>query len=79
MKKPPVKNNIKYKPNNNNNYYLKNIQRYYKIDKPNNNIGNNIYNMNNINQVKLNRLGSGKKILPNRKLSPLKRKIINIC
>ena len=79
LKKPPVKNNIKYKPNNNNNYYLKNIQRYYKIDKPNNNIGNNIYNMNNINQVKLNRLGSGKKILPNRKLSPLKRKIINIC
>ena len=78
LKKPPVKNNIKYKPNNNNNYYLKNIQRYYKIDKPNNNIGNNIYNMNNINQVKLNRLGSGKKILPNRKLSPLKRKIINI-
>ena len=77
LKKPPVKNNIKYKPNNNN-YYLKNIQRYYKIDKPNNNIGNNIYNMNNINQVKLNRLGSGKKILPNRKLSPLKRKIINI-
>ena len=53
LKKPPVKNNIKYKPNNN--------------------IGNNIYNMNNINQVKLNRLGSGKKILPNRKLSPLKK------
>ena len=76
LKKPQVNNNIKYKPNN---YYLKNIQRYYKIDKPNNNIGKNIYNMNSINQVKSNRLGSGRKILPNRKLSPLKRNIINIC
>ena len=72
-------NNIKYKPYNNN-YYLKNIQRYYKIDKSNNNVGKNIYNMNSINnQVKSNRLGSGRKILPNRKLSPLKRNIINIC
>ena len=78
LKKPQVKNNIniKYKPNN---YYLKNIQRYYKIDKPNNNIGKNIYNINSISQVKSNRLSSGRKILPNRKLSPLKRNIINIC
>ncbi len=59
---------------------MKNIQRYYKIDKPNNNVGKNIYNLNSINnQVKSNRLGSGRKILPNRKLSPLKRNIINIC
>jgi len=79
LKKPQVHNNIKYKPYNNN-YYLKNIQRYYKIDKSNNNVGKNIYNMNSINnQVKSNRLGSGRKILPNRKLSPLKRNIINIC
>ena len=79
LKNPQVHNNIKYKPYNNN-YYLKNIQRYYKIDKPNNNVGKNIYNLNSINnQVKSNRLGSGRKILPNRKLSPLKRNIINIC
>ena len=80
LKKPQMKNNIKYKPyKNNNNYYLKNIQRYYKLDKPNNIIGKNIYNVNSINnQAKSNRLGSGKKILPNRKLSPLKRNIINI-
>ena len=78
LKKPQMKNNIKYKPYNNN-YYLKNIQRYYKMDKQNNNIGKNIYNMNNINQIKSNRVGSGRKILPNRKLSPLKRNIINIC
>ena len=78
LKKPQVNNNLKYKPYNG--YYLKNIQRYYKIDKPNNNVGKNIYNMNSINnQVKSsNRLGSGRKILPNRKLSPLKRNIINI-
>ena len=78
LQKPQMKNNIKYKPYNNN-YYLKNIQRYYKMDKQNNNIGKNIYNMNNINQIKSNRVGSGRKILPNRKLSPLKRNIINIC
>ena len=78
LQKPQMKNNIKYKPYNNN-YYLKNIQRYYKMDKQNNNIGKNIYNMNNINQIKSNRVCSGRKILPNRKLSPLKRNIINIC
>ena len=76
LKKPQVKNNIKYKPYNNN-YYLKNIQRYYKIGGNNNNIKNN-YNYNN-GRLNSNRLGSGRKILPNRKLSPLKRNIINIC
>ena len=79
LKKPQVKNNIKYKPYNNN-YYLKNIQRYYKIGNVNN---KNNYNYNgnniNINQINSNRIGSGRKILPNRKLSPLKRNIINIC
>ena len=80
LKKPQVKNNIKYK-NYNNNYYLKNIQRYYKIEKPGNNIVKNIYNMNNVNNKNTsnnNRLNSGRKILPNRKLSPIKRNIINI-
>ena len=79
LKKPQVKNNLKYKPYNNN-YYFKNIQRYYQIDKQNNNnnIGRNIYNMNN-NQAKSNRLTSGRKVLPNIKLSPLKKNIINIC
>ena len=76
LKKPQIKNNLKYKPYNNN-YYLKNIQRYYQIDKQNNNIGRNIYNMNS-NQVNSNRLNSGRKVLPNKKLSPLKRNIINI-
>ena len=79
LKKPQAKNNIKYKPYNNN-YYLKNIQRYYKIGNVNN---KNNYNYNgnniNINQINSNRIGSGRKILPNRKLSPLKRNIINIC
>ena len=81
LKKPQVKNNIKYKPYNNN-YYLKNIQRYYKIEKPGNNIVKNIYNMNNVNNKNTsnnNRLNSGRKILQNRKLSPIKRNIINIC
>ena len=76
LKKPQIKNNLKYKPYNNN-YYLKNIQRYYQIDKQNNNIGRNIYNINN--QAKSNRLSSGRKVLPNMKLSPIKRNIINIC
>ena len=76
LKKPQIKNNLKYKPYNNN-YYLKNMQRYYQIDKQNNNIGRNIYNMNS-NQVNSNRLNSGRKVLPNKKLSPLKRNIINI-
>ena len=79
LKRPEVQNNIRYKPyNNNNNRYLKNIHRYYKIDKQNNNIGRNIYNVNSIKNVMPNRLGSGRKVLPNRKLSPLKRSIINI-
>ena len=76
LKKPQIKNNLKYKPYNNN-YYLKNIQRYYQIDKQNNIIGRNIYNINN--QAKSNRLSSGRKVLPNMKLSPIKRNIINIC
>ena len=79
LKRPEIQNNIRYKPyNNNNNRYLKNIHRYYKIDKQNNNIGRNIYNVNSIKNVMPNRLGSGRKVLPNRKLSPLKRSIINI-
>ena len=79
LKRPEVQNNIRYKPyNNNNNRYLKNIHRYYKIDKQNNNIGRNIYNVNSIKNVMSNRLGSGTKVLPKRKLSPLKRSIINI-
>ena len=76
LNKPQIKNNIKYKAYNNNNYYLKNLQRYYKIEKP------QINNVNNYNigyQIKINRIGSGRKILPNRKLSPIKRNIINIC
>ena len=76
LNKPQIKNNIKYKAYNNNNYYLRNIQRYYKIDRSPINIGKN-YNAGY--QIKINRLGSGRKILPNRKLSPLKRNIINIC
>ena len=76
LNKPQIKNNIKYKAYNNNNYYLRNIQRYYKIEKPHINIGKN-YNAGY--QLKINRIGSGRKILPNRKLSPLKRNIINIC
>ena len=42
--KPQIKNNIiKYKGYNNN-YYLKNIQRYDKIDRPTINIGKNYIN-----------------------------------
>ena len=76
LNKPQIKNNIKYKIYNNNNYYLRNIQRYYKIDKPPINNGKN-YNPGY--QIKINRIGSGRKVLPNRKLSPIKRNIINIC
>ena len=76
LNKPPIKNNIKYKAYNNNNYYLRNIQRYYKIEKPSINNGKN-YNPGY--QIRINRIGSGRKILPNRKLSPIKRNIINIC
>ena len=72
--KPQMNNNKLKVYNNNNNYYLKNIQRYYKIDKQPLNIGKN-YNGYHIN---LNRIGSGRKVLPNRKLSPIKKNIINI-
>lgn len=44
LNKPQIKNNIiKYKGYNNN-YYLKNIQRYDKIDRPTINIGKNYIN-----------------------------------
>ena len=69
--KPQINNN-KLKVLNNNNYYLKNIQRYYKMDKQP--LGKN-YNGYHIN---LNRIGSGRKVYPNRKLSPIKKNIINI-
>jgi NIMA (never in mitosis gene a)-related kinase len=72
--KPQLNNNKLKVYNNNNNYYLKNIQRYYKIDKQPLNIGKN-YNGYHIN---LNRIGSGRKMMPNRKLSPIKKNIINI-
>ena len=78
LNKPQIKNNLKYKAYNNNNYYLRNIQRYYKVEKPNIINGNGKKN-NPGYQLKINRIGSGRKILPNRKLSPLKRNIINIC
>ncbi len=79
LNKPQIKNNLKYKAYNNN-YYLRNIQRYYKIEKPNIINGNNNEKKNNAAyQIRINRLVSGRKILPNRKLSPLKRNIINIC
>ncbi len=68
----PQMNNNKLKVLNNNNYYLKNIQRYYKMDKQP--LGKN-YNGYHIN---LNRIGSGRKVYPNRKLSPIKKNIINI-
>ena len=74
LNKPQIKNNIKYKGYNN--YYLKNIQKYYKIERP---PINNAKNYINNYQIKINRVGSGKKVLPNRKLSPIKRNIINIC
>ena len=77
LNKPQLNHNIKYKAYNNNNYYLKNIQRYYKIEKPQINNGKNY---NGDYQIRLNRIGSGRKIIPNnRKLSPIKRNIINIC
>ena len=81
LNKPQIKNNLKYKPHNNNNYYLRNIQRYYKVERPNiiNGINGNGKKYNPGYQIKINRIGSGRKILPNRKLSPLKRNIINIC
>ena len=41
LNKPQIKNNIKYKTYNNNNYYLRNIQRYYKVDRSPINIGKN--------------------------------------
>jgi len=77
LNKPPIKNdNIKYKVYSNNNYnYLRNIQRYYKMDRPS---INNIKNYNPSYQIRINRLGSGKKVLPNRKLSPIKRNVINL-
>ena len=79
LNKPQIKNNLKYKAYNNN-YYLRNIQRYYKIEKPNIiNGNNNEKKYNAAYQIRINRLVSGRKILPNRKLSPLKRNIINIC
>ena len=78
LNKPQIKNNLKYKAYNNNNYYLRNIQRYYKVEKPNI-INGNGKKYNPGYQIKINRIGSGRKILPNRKLSPLKRNIINIC
>ena len=78
LNKPQMKNNLKYKAYNNNNYYLRNIQRYYKIEKPNI-INDNAKKYNPGYQIKINRIGSWRKILPNRKLSPLKRNIINIC
>jgi hypothetical protein len=78
LNKPQIKNNLKYKAYNNNNYYLRNIQRYYKVEKPNI-INGNGKKYNPGYQLKINRIGSGRKILPNRKLSPLKRNIINIC
>ena len=68
----PQMNSNKLKVLNNNNYYLKNIQRYYKMDKQP--LGKN-YNGYHIN---LNRIGSGRKVYPNRKLSPIKKNIINI-
>ena len=76
LKKPQIKNsNIKIKDYNNNYYYLKNIQRYQKNDRPPINIGKNY---NNYYQININRIGSGKKLLPNIKLNPIKRNIVNI-
>jgi len=63
--------------------YLNMLQKYYKIQKPQINNSSNINNINNNNhyyQPKINRIGSGKKNIPNRILSPIKRNnnIINI-
>ena len=63
--------------------YLNMLQKYYKIQKPQINNSSNINNINNNNhyyQPKINRMVSGKKNIPNRILSPIKRNnnIINI-
>ena len=63
--------------------YLNMLQKYYKIQKPQINNSSSINNINNNNhyyQPKINRIGSGKKNIPNRILSPIKRNnnIINI-
>ena len=51
------------------------MQKYYKFQKPQ--INNNSKNIHYY-QIQMNRIGSGRKNIPNRVLSPIKRNIINI-
>ncbi len=70
LNRQQIKNN-QYKAYN----YLNMLQKYYHYQNP------QINNRNNINyyQVRMNRINSGKKNIPNRVLSPIKRNnIINI-
>ena len=73
----PILNRQQIKNNQYNAYnYLNLLHQYYKIQKPQINNGNNI----NYYQIKMNnRIGSGKRSIPNRILSPIKKNnIINI-
>ena len=70
LNRQQIKNN-QYKAYN----YLNMLQKYYQYQNP------QVNNRNNINyyQVRMNRINSGKKNIPNRVLSPIKRNnIINI-
>ena len=73
----PILNRQQIKYNQYNAYnYLNLLHKYYQIQKPQINNGNNI----NYYQIKMNnRIGSGKRCIPNRILSPIKKNnIINI-
>ena len=54
MNKPQIKNNIIKNKDYNYNYYLKNLQRYDKIDRPTIDIGKNYINNCQINPIKRN-------------------------
>ena len=70
LNRQQIKNN-QYRAYN----YMNMMQKYYKFQKPQiNNNSNNIHYY----QIQMNRIGSGRKNIPNRVLSPIKRNIINI-
>ena len=77
LNKPLMPSYQKFKIENHKYDYIKNIGKYYKIEHEN--VNNGVISYLNNGKIYRSRINSGNKIVPtNRKLSPIKRNMINI-